>query len=307
MNTVFISTVTVLSMLAYAVPGFLLIKSGLIKKDSISAIAVVLMYVAQPCLMMYSFQTVTYTHALARQLIVFFLIIFFLLIGMIALFCLIFRKKFDDIRYRIFAVSSCMTNCAFMGVPLVKALLPDYPEAIAFTNAFAIAMNLLGWTVVSAIITRDKKYISLKKVIFNPAMLSFFVALPLFVFKIRLPDTLYGMVELLGGLTTPLCMLIMGMRLATMKMKPIFTNARQYAIVAVNQLIMPLIALGIAHILSLDVNMTMSLYIICACPVASVVLNYAELLGEGQETAANMLLLGTLSCVVTIPLMMTLI
>ena len=41
--------------------------------------------------------------------------------------------------------------------------------------------------------------------------------------------------------------------------------------------------------------------ILCATPVASVVLNFAEMLGEGQENAANLVLLGTSLSVVSIP------
>jgi predicted permease len=44
-----------------------------------------------------------------------------------------------------------------------------------------------------------------------------------------------------------------------------------------------------------------------ACPVASVVLNFAEMLGEGQETAANLMLLGTSLSVLTIPVMVLLV
>jgi predicted permease len=40
-----------------------------------------------------------------------------------------------------------------------------------------------------------------------------------------------------------------------------------------------------------------------ACPVASVVLNFSEMLGQGQKTAANLVLLGTGLSAITIPLM----
>ena len=45
------------------------------------------------------------------------------------------------------------------------------------------------------------------------------------------------------------------------------------------------------------------MFILCAAPVASVVLNFAEMLGEGQENAANLVLLGTVFSVATLPVM----
>ena len=49
------------------------------------------------------------------------------------------------------------------------------------------------------------------------------------------------------------------------------------------------------------------MFVLTCCPVASVVLNFAELLGEGQEDAADMLLLGTILSVVTMPVMLLLL
>ena len=55
----------------------------------------------------------------------------------------------------------------------------------------------------------------------------------------------------------------------------------------------------------MDVRTVM--FIIGACPVASVVLNFAEMLGEGQEEAADVFLLGTIMSIVTMPLILQLL
>ena len=169
---------------------------------------------------------------------------------------------------------------------------------------YFLGMNLLGWTVVSAIITNDKKYISLKKAFLNPAFLSLIVALPLFFTNTRLPSEINTMVTLLGKMSTPMCMLIMGMRLATVELKSLFTDRLQYAAVFVKQIIMPLLGLLLISLFPVSTDMKRTMFILCATPVASVVLNFAEMLGEGQKTAANLVLLGTLSSLITIPLMM---
>ena len=45
------------------------------------------------------------------------------------------------------------------------------------------------------------------------------------------------------------------------------------------------------------------LYIICCCPVASIVLNFSEILGEGQKEAASTVLLSTILSILTLPIM----
>ncbi|MDE7348484.1 MAG: AEC family transporter, partial [Clostridia bacterium] len=183
-----------------------------------------------------------------------------------------------------------------------------------YSMMYFLSMSLLGWTLVSAIITRDKKYISIMKILINPATLSIAVSLPFFFtgFKIsadngQLLGQIENMINILGKMTTPLCMLVMGMRLATIKFKSLFTNWMQYFAVAVNQVIFPLCVLGALALFGVDEELKWCMFIMCACPVAAVVQNYAEILGEGQDTAANMVLLGTLASIVTLPLMALLI
>lgn len=115
-----------------------------------------------------------------------------------------------------------------MGIPLMNALLPDYPEATAFSAVFFLSMGILSWTVGVACITGDVKYISLKKAFLNPSMLGMVIALPLFLLRISLPDAVMGPVSLLAKMTTPVCMLILGMRFGTVKLREIFSERSIY-------------------------------------------------------------------------------
>ncbi len=311
----FITTLIMVGvMLAYAVPGFLLVKTKAVKSESISAFSKVLMYVCQPALTFYSFNKADYSHALGINLLIFFAIITAVQLAFIGVFYLIFRKRADDVRYRIATVATTLSNCSFLGVPLLEAIFPDSPNVAVYSMMYFLSMSLLGWTLVSAIITRDKKYVSIKKVVLNPATLSILAALPFFLtgFKIgaengQVLEQIGNMINVLGKMTTPLCMLVLGMRLATVKFRNLFTNWLQYLCVGVNQLVFPLCVLGIVYFLPIDAELKWCMYVMCACPVASVVQNYAEILGEGQEAAANTVLLGALSSIATLPLLALLI
>lgn len=297
--------VTVATMLAYAVPGYLLVKTKAVKPDAISAFAKLLMYVCQPCLTAYSLLQAKFSKVLFGKMAVFFLISLLLMLTMLLLFKFIYRNKNEDIRYRISNVAVCFGNCGFFGVPILQALLPEYPDVVVFSTMMCVAMNMLGWTAASAIITRDKKYISIKKVVLNPAFIGLVAAMPLFLLGISLPSQIYSMVTLLGKMTTPLCMLILGMRLSTVRIRDIFTSPIQYITVIIKQMIMPLVGMAVIWFIPfIDLYIKQAMVIMCCCPVASIVLNFSELLGEGQKTAANMLLLGSMMSVITMPLML---
>ncbi len=303
MNTMTAALSAVLMMLVYAVPGFLLIKGRVVSRDSISSFAKLLMYVCSPALVIYSVSRVEYTPKMALDMLTVLVFLTVLQGGTVFLVYLLLRKKYSDAKYRIYTIATCFANCAFMGVPVLEALLPDYPQALAFSAMASLTLNVLGWTVGSFIITGDTKHMSIKKIVLNPTTLALIAVLPIFFFKIQLPGTIDTVVTLLGKMTTPLCMIVMGMRLATSTFKAVFGNLRQYAVIGIKQIIFPLICLGVLLLLPIDSNMKASVYIMMCCPVASVVLNFAEMLGEGQKEAANLVLLGTLLSTFTIPLM----
>lgn len=296
-----VTLTTAAIMLLCAVPGWLMVKTKLIGGNGIPVLVKLLMYVSQPCLTVYSLSHVSYTHEGFLHLCIAFAAAVILQGLMIGGAYLILRRRQSDVKYRVCTVAAGFGNFGFMGVPLLEALLPGYPEAVAISTVFLLVMNIYGWTVGSAVIARNKKYISVRKMILNPCVLALAVALPLYFTGFQLPSQLDGMITLLGRMSTPLCMIIMGARLATVKLRSVFAVPRQYITVAAKQLIMPLAAYAALFFLPLPAEMKTTLIILAACPVASLVLNFAEMIGEGQESAAGLVLLGTLLSVVTLP------
>lgn len=303
--TVTITAVAV--MLLYAVPGYILLRKKLIQQEAISAFAKLLLYVCQPCLAIYAFQKLEFSMKLVGEMSLF-LVITFLLMGLgILIPYLIFRKKQAEVRYRICTLAMSFGNCTFMGLPLVETLMPNYPEAAVFSTMFFLSMSILAWSVGSTIITRDPKYISVRKIFLNPSIISMLIAVIMYFAGFHLPTKLDEMVTLLARMSTPLCMLILGMRLATVPIKPIFTDPLQYIAVGVKLIVFPLVALAVTSLLPVSREFVCTMFILCSVPVANVVLSFAEMLNEGQETAANVVLLSTLLSVITMPLMLLLI
>jgi len=298
---------TVAVMMLCAVPGFVMIKSRIIGSSSISALAKLLLYVCQPCLVAATMTGVQYTPKTAVDLAVVFAVVLVSELAMTGILLLIFRKKLPDVKYRIYTVAACMGNVGFMGVPVIESLLPGNREAVAYTAAASLALNLYGWTIASAVISRDKKYISAKKIFLNPATVAFVVSIPFFVTNTPIPDLIGDKVTLIGKFATPLCMIIMGARLATAKFRDVFLRLGNYLTVALKQIVYP--ALVFAALLPFDLghDMKCAIFVICCCPIASMVLNFSELIGEGREEAAGVMLLGTLLSCLTLPLMILII
>ena len=221
--------INVAIMVAYTIPGFILLKTKAIKESAIPAFTKVLMYVCQPCLSIYTFQKVTYTKELAINMLIFFSLSIAFQVAMLLLMRLIYIKKYNEsFKYKVAVVAPILGNVGFFGIPLLENLLPNNPEALAYGAVFIIAFNLIAWTLGAFFLTGDKAYISGKKAFLNPPVLTLFITLPLFFTKTLLPDIILNSVTILGKMTTPLCMIIVGMRLATAKFKDLFTSPLTY-------------------------------------------------------------------------------
>jgi predicted permease len=328
-------------MLAFAVPGYILIKSKAVNESAIKAFSMMLLYVNQPFLSIYSFQQADYTPGLLMQLgIVFGLSAALQAIMMLSLYFIfrgieLKRKRivpvitdglqsaesdgaralFDETerkqteryaRSRVYVLTSTFGNVGFLGVPLLQALLPNNPEAVIFSATYIVSMNLLCWTLGLTLMTGDGRYLSLKKLFLNPPVITLCVALPLFFTGAELPGAVYTGIEFLARMTTPLCMLILGMRFATVNLKELFTDGGLYFAAAMKLVAFPLLCFAALHWLPVAPVIKVTLFILCCMPSASVVLNLSEINGKGQKTAANVILLTTLLSIITVPLLLLL-
>lgn len=304
MSTFLIALSAVAILLLEAAPGFVFVKKKMLGEDSAAAFSKVLLYLCQPCLAVYTFSSAEFSVEKLADIGLFSLVTLVINGVMLGGAVLILRRKFADTAYRVLTLAMAFANCAFFGIPIIEALLPEAAEGlIVYTTVYATIMNILGWAIGIAIITGDARNISAKKIFINPAMIGIVIGVPLFLFSIDLPAVLFDAVSLIGKMTTPVSMLIMGMRLATTNFKSVFTSAKAYIAVAVKTVLMPLVSFALVYFLPLPIEVKKTFFIICACPTASVVLNFSELCGKGQREAAASVLLSTILSILTLPTM----
>lgn len=310
----FTTAVNVLVLMAFAVPGFLFVKTKSLTAGHIPPFSKLLLYACQPCLQLYAFQTAECTPELLGNMGLFFLFCTGVQLLMILVMSLFLRLRLRDACRRVCAASGVFGNVGFLGIPLLQALLPEesVPGAIALAAAFSLSMNLIAWTGGLFLLTGERKHIRPRGVFLNPSMLSFYVAFPLFLLGIRLPAVALDAVTLMGRMCTPLCMLILGMRLACTPFRQIVTDRYAWLACAGKLVLMPLLALVSAAVPSIPGYFRATLFLLCCCPTASAVQSLSEIyLPEdaacAKRTAADAILLSNLLCILTIPLLCTLL
>ena len=140
-------------------------------------------------------------------------------------------------------------------------------------------------------------------------MLACFTGMILCLLNARtwLPDLLRTGLSSLATVSTPLCMIILGVRLATMDFKTLFTTRLAWLFSAGKLIVFPLFCYLLVLPLPLDPVFKGSVVILAGTPCASILLNLAEIHHNGQELAANCALLSTILSILTIPLLSLLV
>ncbi len=306
---IFISTLIATSVLLFtAVPGYLFIKRKMVDERFIADLSKFLLYVCQSALVIYTFADTEFSPDMLVSLGKFAVATLLIHGVMLSGAFLVLRKKYDSAAARISTIAVAFANAGFFGIPIIEAVMGDAASGlIVYSTVYSLVMNLLGWTVGSGIISKSRKYISVKKLFLNPYMISTLVAIPLFIWSVELPVQISSMVTILGKATSPVSMIIIGMRLATVDMKRLFTDGRTYLTAATKLVVMPLAAFMLIYFFPVDSVVKATFFIITACPSASIVLNFSELIGEGQKEAVSAVLMSTILSVLTLPVLMLLL
>lgn len=295
----------VMTMLIYMLLGYILCKSKKGNALHIKTVSGLLIYILNPAMIINAFLKTEYSPETGMNILKFFLVTFILQLLFFSLLYLIFHKKYDNAAYRLMSIGASFGNVGFLGLPLVSSFFPDMPIVACYSTVYVLSMNLLVFTIGIFMITNNKAFMSLKSALVNPTSLSILVALPLFVFKVQLPDIIENPIELLAKMVTPMCMIMLGMRLSTVKLVKLFTRPFVYAACALKLIAYPLFAYACVYFLPfLDDSFKASILILSSVPTGAVISSLSELHECEQEFSANIVLLTTIMSNVTIPLIL---
>ena len=295
----------VLLTLLYLLPGCALCKFGKVKQEHLSSLSVILLYICGFCLYVNALYSLEPSAELFLKMGRFLVFSLAAEVTMMFLILLLAGKRRKEFRVRMLSIASVMGNVGFFGMPIVTALFPGVPEAAVYSCVFNTSLNLLGWTVGVYTLTEKRKYISFRSALLNPSVLAVAAGIILCLLRAKnwLPNIFRTGFSAFAGMSTPLCMVILGIRLGTMSFKSLFTTPLAWLITAGKLIVFPLFCYLLVLPFPLDPVFKGSMLILGAAPCASILLNLAEIHHNGQELAANCALLTTLLSVVTIPLL----
>lgn len=201
----------------------------------------------------------------------------------------------------VVALLSAMPNAGFMGLPIIQAVYGD--QGTLYLAAVIVAFNLVVWTLGIGLF--DRKSFSLRGML-NPGLISALLGMLLFLFRVDLPDLVDTSLNTLGTMNTPLAMLVLGGRMAGFVPKALL-DWKNALVSTVKLFAMPMLALGLARLFSLDPVAAGALTLASAMPSAIMCQMLAEQYDRDALMAAQEISFTSLVSMVTIPVIVTIL
>lgn len=304
-------------LLLLIVPGFLLAKCKLSTEGLGKGLANVILYAAQPALIIKGYIREYDPEVLTRALLV---LLFSLLAHLlfIALAFTFFRKG-DLARRRVLRFATVFTNAGYMGIPLICGIFGD--EFAIYASIYVIVFNMFCWSLGAYLYSGDKKYISPRKMFFNPATIATYLGLLLFLTPLNrliaplgeshaMADILrsipYDVINALQSMVAPLSMILIGLRLAQIDLRGIFRDKQLYGYLLLRLLVSPaLVWVLIRSCMALgwlrDPTVLTVVLLSSSTPAATATTMFAEKFDGDSVYASKLVSLSTILSLATMP------
>ncbi len=305
MFTSLLSSVAILFLLIF--PGFLLSKFKIVDGSVLAKeLSNLILYGTQPALLMHSFLVIGYDNKIFINCIRVF-VLTMVAHGLFYFLSTFLFKKAEDDKRTILRFASVFSNAGYMGIPLINYVLGE--EATIYASVYIIGFNMFCFSLGFLMFSKDRKFISPKKVLINPATIPIAIALFFFVTRLNgyIPNVIIEALGILKNTVAPLSMIMVGLRLTEVKLKGTFKDKYLYEVLAVRLFIFPAILWAIMFALCkigiLAPDDVMKATLICSStPSASATSILSEKWGSDAVYAGKIVAISTAFSVISMPI-----
>ncbi len=301
---------SVLSLFLMVIPGFVLRKTK-IGGDSLAlSLTNIILYVSSPAMLINAFLREYNSELLYNMLAVFVLSFFAHCIFALIAYAVIRKKEGIDVR--VYRFASIFENAGYMGIPLIQMVFGG--DAAIYASVYIIWFNVFTWTLGCLIYTGDKKYMTPKKAILNPAVIPIIIGVGIFLSSLAkyVPTLVCDVIGSLNSTVAPLSMILVGLRLADVNFRSALRDGRFYLSLALRLLIGPslvFVLMALLKMLGVELSdIVMSTVLVCSStPTAVATTMFAEKFGGDGVLASQIVSASTLLSLGTIPLVSALL
>ena len=295
----------ILSMFLIIFVGALAYKLNWLPKESEKYLTTLMINITSPCLVFYSMESQARTSEMAEKALQSLGLMTAVLIvtGIISIFIVKLFKapRVDRGIYRLMIV---FTNCGFMGYPLANAVFGE--EGLFLAIMANMAFNVVIFSGGTVLLIYDQEAQgslkeTLRKMISIP-LVSCVMGIFIFFLGIKFPPLIEDSCRMIGDMTAPLAMLIVGIQLMQSSVSRIIKNARLISITVIRLLAVPGVLFLVLRFVPVDPLVFCVVVFAMCMPAAAYIAVLASRYDSNKILAAEGIFLTTLFSLFTIPI-----
>lgn len=305
MNQAFISLVNqILVLFLIMAAGYAAKKTKVLNQETIRGISMLILNVSLPALIISSMQFPFSNEMLTTSLQIA-LISVVTYLGLIAFSYGYARViKMETARMDVTQFSLVFANVSFMGFPIISVLYGE--QGVFYAALFNIPFQVLLVTLGVVFVTRHSEASSgkmnLRKALVSPGLIAIFIGFGFFVLPATIPTPLLQSLQMIGGITTPLSMIVIGGMLADVAFFSVFGDRDLYRLAFARLLLLPALVFAPLKLLGVEGMLLVIPVMIIGMPVATLTGAFARLYDSDYYYASKAIFLTTLCSLITIPL-----
>lgn len=273
-------------------------KKNIINEEVNKGLRRILLEITLPLLVINSF-SFDFAEGMGKNVFISFIYsIVFIAIGGIISYILLIPMKGE--KKKILHFANVFSNCGFIGFPIINSLYGA--EGVVYTSIFNMIFTIVIWTYGVMIFSDKISKENIKKVLVNPAIIAVYIGIPMMLFKIKLPSAILDTTKIVGDMTAPISMIIVGSILSKINIKDVFKEVSVYYGSLIKLVLIPLGLIGIKAVLRDTSNIINTIIIIQAMPAAAMTSIFAADFNKEKEYSAIVVFITTLLSIVTIPI-----
>ena len=293
--------------------GYAAVRTGVLSDKVSGAFSALLLKITLPCTIFISLVQRDYNSEFLNDSIIIFVtgLIFFIISLYLCRYIAAFLGVPKNTR-GIWSFVCTFSNSGFMGFPIALKLFGS--EGLALAVMLNISFNIVIYTLGAIELSRDNpnhnaEKIDMKSIIFSNINIATVLSLIFYFGQIKLPEAVATPITYLSNITTPLSMIIIGMALTRSKGLEFFSDKYAWECTAMRLIIIPLVLILLFKFFPLSSNPLVSavFVVIMAMPVASVTAALCEMYKSDMKFTAEVMFIQNLLCIITIPLICSLL
>lgn len=304
------------SLVLVTLIGYVAARAGFLTSDVRPRLSALIFNVTLPCTILASVgevdssagtEQVTWSFVLGSAL-------FFVMLAAAALACLALRVPCEERPLYLFM--GVLTNTGFIGFAVLESLFGG--GSVFLGSIFIAVSNVFLYSIGVGVLTsgdtgekdvataRSSRFSGVLKNVLNVPMVASVIALVVFFSGVPLPGPVAQAVDMVGGATSPLAMMLVGLVIAEADLGQVLGNGRLWGFSAIRFLLVPaacylLLAPVVPDALSLVVFIVM-----LAMPTGSMAAAIASTYGRPGELLSQGTIVSTIASFVIVPLLMLL-